>query len=302
MKSILKDRSFRLSIILTLIFLGTGFIFLHFGMTGYGWVFFVLLPVVLGISIGALPSKPMAYLGLVIAIIVLLVGLVTMGLEGIVCVIMILPIVLPLIFIVSIIIHLLKRYDEIKKFDNVPVLILPLLIFIMGVPIEKQLTQEKKTVIEVKSEIFFNYSNTKVYDAIKSVDTLVAKKPFLMKLDLPVPQKCVLEKEEVGSLRTCYFSGGRIIERITALEKGKLLKMEVIKYELTGRKWLGFKEAIYLFDSLGINRCKMTRITTYTSELKPRLYWQPLEQMGIEQEHEYVFANLTNDLKRKYNN
>jgi len=300
MKSILKDRSFRFSIILTLTFLGIGFIFLHVGMTGYGWVFFVLLPIVLGISIGVLPSKPMAYLGLIIAVIFLLIGLVSMGLEGLVCVIMILPIVLPLIFIPGIIIHLIGRYRAIKKFDNLPVLILPLFVFLIGIPIEKQLTQEKKTLIEVKSEVTFNYSNIEVYDAIKSVDTLVAKKPFLMKLDLPVPQKCILEKEEVGGLRTCYFSGGRIIERITALEKGKLLKMQVIKYELTGRKWLGFKEAVYLFDSLSPNCCKMTRITTYTSELKPRFYWKSLEQTGIRQEHQYVFTNLANDLRKKY--
>ncbi len=57
MKSILKDRSFQLSIILTFIFLVIGFLFLHFGITIYDWVFFVLLPVVLGISIGALPNK-----------------------------------------------------------------------------------------------------------------------------------------------------------------------------------------------------------------------------------------------------
>ena len=35
-----------------------------------------------------------------------------------------------------------------------------------------------------------------VYDAIKSVDTLNAEKPFLMKLDLPIPQKCILEEEK----------------------------------------------------------------------------------------------------------
>ncbi len=56
------------------------------------------------------------------------------------------------------------------------------------------------------------------------MDTLVAEKPFLIKIDLPVPQKCVLEKEKVGALRTCYFNGGKIIERITELEKGKTLK------------------------------------------------------------------------------
>lgn len=46
----------------------------------------------------------------------------------------------------------------------------------------------------------------------------------------------------------------------------------------------------------------MARITTYTSELYPRFYWQPLEKLGIEQEHTYVFSNLQQDLKRKYGN
>ena len=133
-----------------------------------------------------------------------------------------------------------------------------------------------------------------------TADTLDAEKPFLMKLDLPIPQKCILEEEKVGGLRTCYFEGGQIVEKITELEKGKILKMDVIGYQLTGRKWLGFKEAIYLFDELDNGGTKMTRITTYTSELNPRFYWRPLEKIGIEQEHEYVFSNLKKDLKNKH--
>lgn len=76
--------------------------------------------------------------------------------------------------------------------------------------------------------------------------------------------------------------------------------MDVIAYTLTGSKWLGFKEAIYFFDDSGQGNCKLTRITTFTSELKPRIYWKPLEKMGISQEHEYVFASLRTDLKKKY--
>lgn len=274
--NILKDRSFRLSVILTFIFMTVGFISLHYGYSDYGWVLFVLLPVVLGLSIGALPSKRLAYAGLVITVIVFLIGLVTLGLEGYICIIMTLPIVLPFMFLGSIITHLVKRYDKLKMTDKAPVLFLPLIIFLFGSPIEKLIIINKEKVVEVKSEIILPYSNMQVYDAIKSVDTLIAELPFLMKIDLPVPQKCILEKEEVGGLRTCYFSGGKIVERITALKKGKILKMDVIKYELTGRKWLGFKEAIYIFDSLGVNECKMTRITTYTSSLRPRVYWEPL--------------------------
>lgn len=299
MKRILRDRSFRLSIILTFIFLATGFLFLHFGLAAYGLWLFVLLPVVLGVSLGALPNKRTALVGLVICWVFFFIGLVTLGLEGILCVVMVLPVVLPLVFLGAVITHLANRYRLLKATDGLPVLVLPLFVFLFGSLVEKFLVADKKKAMEVKSEIILPYSPQQVYDAIKSVDTLVAEKTFLMKLDLPVPQKCVLEKEEVGGLRTCYFSGGKIVERITALEKGKLLKMDVINYTLTGRKWLGFKEAVYRFDSIGVNRCRMTRITTYTSELRPRFYWEPLERTGIEQEHEYVFRNLKKDLKGK---
>ena len=301
MKTILKDRSFRLSIILTLVFFTTGFLFLHFGLSSYGWVLFVLLPIVLGISIGALPSKRSAFVGLIITTIVFLIVLVTLGLEGYICVIMTLPIILPFLFLGSVIAHLAKRYEKLKASENLPVLLLPLFVFLFGSPIERLVVQDKEKIMAVKSEIILPYSSLQVYDAIKSVDTLVAEKPLLLKIDLPIPQKCVLEKEEVGGLRTCYFEGGKIVERITALEKGKLLRMDVISYELTGRKWLGFKEAIYMFDSVGIDRCKMTRITTYTSTLQPRFYWEPLERLGIEQEHEYVFRSLANNLKMQNN-
>ena len=155
-------------------------------------------------------------------------------------------------------------------------------------------------IIKVETEVILPYSNTKVYNTIKNVDTLDTNKPFLMRLDLPIPQKCILEKEEIGALRTCYFEGCKIIERVTALEKGKLLKMEVIEYQLTGRSWLEFKEAIYTFDKVNDSMCKMTRITTYTSKLYPRKYWEPLERIGIEQEHQYVIDNLKKDLKNNY--
>ena len=76
--------------------------------------------------------------------------------------------------------------------------------------------------------------------------------------------------------------------------------MDVIDYSLTGRKWLGFNEAIYYFDLIGYDSCQLTRITTYSSTLKPRFYWKALEIIGINQEHTFVFDNLSNDLKKKY--
>ncbi|RZA01567.1 MAG: polyketide cyclase [Sphingobacteriaceae bacterium] len=310
MKDILQDKSFRLSIILTIVFFGTGVSFLFLGLVDYSWILFILLPIVLGLSLGIMPNKKYTIWGAIITTILILLAMYVPGLSGLLCIVMTLPIIIPLIFIGYVATHLIKRYKQIKGTDRLSVLVLPLIPFLIIAPTEHFVKKDKESVIEVKTEKVFNYTPEQVYDAIKSVDTLVAEKPFLMAFDLPIPTKCILEKEEVGGLRICYFEGGSlsnadfgggtITEKITELKRGKVLKMDVIKYDLIGRKWLGFKQAIYYFEKVGESSCKMTRITTYTSVLTPRVYWEPLEKLGIEQEHDYVFSNLSNDLKNKY--
>jgi hypothetical protein len=148
----------------------------------------------------------------------------------------------------------------------------------------------------VESKIYLPFNNEKVFDYIKSVDTLDTKKPFLMQLGLPVPQKCVLEKEAVGARRICFFEEGSIDEVVTEIKQGEILKMNVTNYRLPGRKWLKFQEAIYLFEKKETGTV-LTRITTYRTELKPRFYWKFWEVRAIEAEHEYVLK----DLERRLN-
>ncbi len=310
MRAILKDQSFRISIALTVIFIGTGVAFLFLGLANYSWILFGLLPVVLGVAIGSMKVRKNALSGAMITTVLMLVGIYIPGLSGVICIAMAIGLVVPFIFVGYVIIRLVDRYNVLKKTNNLSLLLLPLVPFLIAAPTEHFLKKEKEEIIEVRTEKVFHYTPMEVYDAIKSVDTLDAEKPLLLKFDLPIPTKCILEKEEVGALRTCYFKGGRlsnadfgggtITERVTELEPGKVLKMDVIDYDLIGRKWLGFKEAIYYFEPAGDGGCKLTRITTYTSVLTPRFYWEPMEKLGVQQEHDYVFNNLEKDLKAKY--
>lgn len=310
MNTILKDKSFQLSIILTTIFIGTGITFLFLGLVDYSWILFGLLPIVLGVAIGTMKVRRYALWGTLITTILLLIAIYIPGLSGVICIVMSIGLVVPFIFLGYVITRLVKRYRLIKETNRLSILILPLIPFLIAAPTEHFLKKGKETIIEVRTEKVFNYTPDEVYDAIKSVDTLDAEKPFLLNLDLPIPTKCVLEKEEVGALRTCYFKGGRlsnadfgggtITEKVTQLERGRVLKMDVIDYNLIGRKWIGFKEAIYYFEPIGDKNCKLTRITTYSSVLTPRFYWEPMEKLGVSQEHDYVFNNLAKDLKKKY--
>lgn len=310
MNPILKDRSFQLSIVLTLIFLGTGIAFLFFGLADYSWILFVLLPFALGIAVGTMEMRRYALRGTIVTTIITLIALYVPGLSGLICIVMAIVLVVPIVLLGYVIVRLVKRYKEIKDSNRMSVLLLPLLPFMLAAPTEHFLKKEKETIIPVSTERIFYYTPEQVYDAIKCVDTLDAEKPWLMSFDLPVPTKCVLDKEEIGGIRTCYFDkgnlsnadfgGGTIVEKITEMEHGRLLKMDVIDYNLIGRNWLGFKEAIYQFEPIGDSACRLVRITTYSSVLTPRFYWEPMEKLGIDQEHQYVFNNLEKDLKRIY--
>jgi len=307
MKKALKDKGFRLSVLITILFIGTGILFLFLGLADYSWALFVLLPIMLGVAVGSMKVRKYALLGTLLTTILLLVAIYIPGMSGVICIIMAIALVIPFIFLGYVIVRLAKRYKEIKDTNTLSILMLPLLPFLIIAPSEHFLKKEKEEIISVSTEKIFDYSPEEVFDAIKSVDTLDAKKPLLLQFDLPIPTKCVLEKEEVGAKRICHFKGGRfstadfgggtITEIITAYERGKILKMDVVDYTLVGRNWLGFEEAIYYFEPIGEGKCKMTRVTTYTSILTPRFYWEPMEKLGIQQEHEYVFNNLEKDLK-----
>lgn len=305
------NKNFTIAAITTFTFLGLGFLLLHNGLFGYGISFFVFLPFALGYILAGSKNRKKSLLGFGFSFAIFCIILLEGGLEGMVCILMAIPLILislaigmflkSLFFGAKGIIKSKDEDDSILDDNILKSSILPFCILSIIGFTEKQLTKNANEIVEVRTEIILPYSPMQVYDAIKTVDTLDAEKPFLMQLDLPLPQKCILEVEEVGALRTCYFKGGgTIIEQVTELEKGKILRMDVLDYQLTGRTWLGFREAIYTFEALEDGTCKMARITTYTSELYPRVYWEPLERIGVEQEHEYVFRNLQKDLRNAH--
>jgi len=272
-----------------------GFTLFHFELVGLGYTFFIVVPLCIGYSLGI---KLDWGISLVIAVMIGLTLffflLLTAGFEGLVCVIMLLPIFIPVVLIGILIgYNLRKRSLKTDKKNIIKISLYPLIVLLFSGGIEHFFSNKFENA-KVESTIYLPYEASTVYDFIKSVDTLAGKRSLLMNLGLSVPQKCVLEKEEVGAKRTCYFENGTIEEKVTDIKRGEYIKMKVTNYELPGFKWLKFDDAIYLFDQKG-DSTKLTRITTYQSQLKPRIYWEFWERQAIEAQHEYVL----NDLKRR---
>ncbi len=282
---------------LTVVLSGIGFALLHFNFIGYGSTFFVLVPLCIGFFLGQRPTCGVGFIfGTITGVVIFLYLLVTSQLEGLFCVVTLSPLLFILVFLGSWLGYWLRQGISKPEKHSARLTFVPLLVLLSAGTLEHYFT-EKFDYNEVESKIYLPYSPEVVFDHIKSVDTLDTEKPFLLHLGLSVPQKCILESEAVGASRICYFKEGTIDEKVVEIKRGEILKMEVRRYRLPGRKWLKFRDAVYLFQPKA-NGTELTRLTTYQTELKPRFYWKFWEEKAIEAEHTYVL----NDLKKRLGN
>ena len=278
-----------------------GIVLVSFDIVGYGTSFFVVLPIGIGFAMGInAPDADRVAGSLVYSLLALVAALVfalVFGLEGMVCILMALPIALFLI-LVGYLLALISRRTFLKKYEDndgkAYSVFLPLAMLLISNLVEELFTSEPQT-ISVTTSVQLTYRPDVVFNGLKSMDTLDADKPLLLKLGLPSPNKCILEDNKIGAKRTCQFDNGQIVTEITDYQQDSLLQMKVIEYTLTGIKWFSFKDAWYTFERVG-SETNITRTTTYTSVLKPRIYWEPIEKYGIAQEHLFVLESLKKNL------
>lgn len=274
----------------------TGFFMLYFDLVEYGATFFVLFPFSLGFAMGTIEDENHRKVSYQILSVIVFMGfLLANALEGLVCVFMALPIFALMVYIGY---RFQKKRKKKINSNKLLVTISPLIILFFIDKIEQVIIGTPETVT-ITNSIILNYEPEQVFDAVKEMKKLDAEKPFLLMLGLPTPYKCELESDSIGSKRTCFFQNGKIVAEITKFEKGKILEMNVIDYQLTGRHWFHFIDAKYTFQKKGKSTL-ITRTSSYNSELNPRFYWQPLEAWGIDQEHTFVLNSLKKNLEEKY--
>ncbi len=274
-----------------------GFLLLHFGFVDYGWTFFCIFPLAVGFAIGTHDRERRNLYSMILGVLVFMGFLLAGALEGLICVLMALPLFLTMVFIGYLV---QKRFvkKELKDNEEVLVTITPILLLLLLTPVERMIVPEPEVVTIVNSA-YLDHAPEQVFDAVKQMDKLDADKPIGLRLGLPSPIRCQLFADTIGAQRHCFFKQGKIIAEITDYKRGEILKMDVIDYTLTGREWFKFVDATYAMKSDG-DGTLITRTSSYRSILHPRSYWQPLESWGIEQEHTFVLNSLKKNLEEQY--
>ena len=268
------------------------------GASAYGVTIFLALPVATGFTCACFARPvPAILLTAGMSILICFIALLATGLEGIVCICM----ATPLIFCGATIGALLGSLLRLKLNPSLNLTIFPLigasLVFAVGAAENRDVSQDR--VETITSVVDLDGTPDEVWNNLLTMEAVVAEKPLLMRIGLPVPMRCTLDGAGLGATRVCHFDSGTIEERVTEWAPSHRLELRVIKVSLPGRHWLGFASASYTIEEIGPGRVRVIRKTTITSKLRPGAYWRHFEQIGVESEHAYLFQHLARVLKER---
>jgi hypothetical protein len=290
------------------IFAGVG-IAVVFGLGGFflvrdnsgamGLVLFGLLPFLTGFVTALLTQgRNILFASLTVGALACTAFLLLTKMEGWVCVLMSAPLIATGMTIGALtgafVRRRVQKSTRPKFFSVLIIIVTP--FFLMGASSSEERSRRTLRAETVTNQLIVDAPPEVVWDQLKSVDKITGSKGFLMTIGLPVPVSCVMEGEGVGAKRTCYFESGSIEEKVTEWRPPNLMKFDIVASDVPGRPWLTFKDASYETTRQN-GRTVVTRSTTIVSRLSPAWYWRPLEKIGVETEHEYLFE----ELKRRIN-
>ena len=257
----------------------------------YGETVFVVIPF-LGGLIAAMhtPTMKAALFAIIFGFGVCLAALLFFGLKAVICVLMASPLVVGLAYAGALLGRVIKRTLSSGPGGKGPFLALLLGLLLVGCSAMLEGGYVRETPMHtVETVRAFPVDAADAWDALLSFQQITIEKPWLLKLGLPVPQYCTIEGSGVGATRKCHFDRGVIEERVSVWEPPHRLVMEITNVTLPGRDWLNFIDASYELSAARAGETRVRRTTRIASVLRPRLYWQPLEELATQAEHEYLF-------------
>lgn len=290
----------------------------------YGASIFFSAPILLGVICGytqthqtrnAHTSGAMAAIGVACGSILLGCGLlVVLAFEGVICILMALPIMLPAAAVGGLVGHLIA----ISTTARGPSWMVILVLMPTSTAIEHALT--RPTMFEVVSVVEVDAPPEKVWQQVVAFPDITSPPGLLFQLGVAYPIRARIEGTGPGAVRYCEFSTGDFVEPITtwnpphhlafSVEQQPCPLTELSPYEeihpphLDG--FLRSHQGEFRLFELPSGRTKLEGHTWYSVDMYPQLYWKVWTDSIIHTIHYRVLdhirtvseANEANEAKR----
>ena len=274
----------RTRIVAAIIFIGIlagcGISLLHNGL--YGWTIFALLPGFLGgaVSWSLRPATgcEAATVGAVSSVFGAF-FLLAIWQEGLICVLMALPLVVPMGALGGWLLYLFEP-SRLRTSSLAMFLLAPVSLWLD--------TTARPPVFEVKTAIEIAASPEQVWNQVIAFPALPEPHEWYFRAGLAYPQRARIEGTGIGAVRYCEFSTGPFVEPIEVWDQPRLLQFRVTDSPPPLREWSPFgelnpkhlhgylvsKQGQFRLTRLANNHTLLEGTTWYQHGLWPAQYWR----------------------------
>ncbi|MCC6145469.1 MAG: hypothetical protein IT368_16810 [Candidatus Hydrogenedentes bacterium] len=282
--------------------------------TSYGVVLFIVLPTYFGIVCALVRgfwdpfSLKHAIRFTLVMSVLLLFALLLVKLEGMLCVFMAAPLVVPLMLLGTCIGLYLLRTGIQHWGVLLIVLTVPLLTGAAAV------SQRTPSTFTVRSEVMIHSPEQYVWDQVIEFAELPPPKEFLFKTGIAYPIGARIEGHGVGAMRYCEFTTGDFVEPIVRWDEPNLLQFSVAETPPAMEEWglfgpvdtahlHGFfesKAGEFRIEALDDDTVVLRGTTHYQHGLWPESYWTLWSDSIIHRIHMRVLNQIKDRAEAAY--
>lgn len=276
-------------------------------LRSYGVALFFATPLVMGVVAGIIFNRPMprtvgATLGLtLIVMFAALAALVLFAVEGLICIAMAAPIVMPLVLLGGLLGRAVATAGQDSKHVMPLLIALPLLA-----GAERLVTRELPeycvlTTVEVAAP------PEAVWPHVVAFTDLPEPEEWFFRIGIACPIRARIDGQGVGAVRHCEFTTGTFVEPITVWDEPRRLAFDVTSQpdpmtELSPwrhvhpphleEQSLKSRRGEFRLINLGDGRTRLEGRTWYTFDMHPEGYWTLWSDLSIHKIHHRVLEHV----------
>ena len=275
-------------------------------ISDYGIALFFLSPLFVGFVAAVLygrgrliTRKQAVGVGL-LSLAILCIGLLAFAIEGLICMAMAAPLVIPATCVSSLIAYAVLNRKRPYNSSRI------ILLFAACIPATAFIERSGRPPLRaVVTSIEINASPQTVWGQVIEFPELKEPEEFIFKTGIAYPVNAKIEGAGVGAVRHCNFTTGSFVEPITVWNKPELLKFDVAE-QPAPLKELSFwdinaphlhdyfvsKEDQFKLVELPNGHTLLEGTTWYYHDIKPAFYWRIWSDYIIHKIHRRVLEHI----------
>jgi hypothetical protein len=222
--------------------------------------------------------------------------------EGAVCLVMALPVAVPLAICGGLAAYLLQR----KPAAHHPATFLLLIgLTPFGATLERSL-QPPAELFTVTTSLDIPASPDRVWRTVLQPAKLAAPSQILFRAGIAYPLASHIEGTGLAATRYCDFSTGKLVEPVLIWQEGKQLRFTVVSNPLPMQEWtpyakihpphlegfLASRQGEFRLEALPNGGTRLFATTWYKHHMWPAAYWRTWSDYIIHRVHDMVLANI----------